>query len=127
MKTNTYNDDVTVVYVEQKKKQAHWTDIDNLKNILEKAFPRMPIISLTVLYHNNDSESQEVKLVDGCGLYSISKVCCENQEHGKRWMFSVLRCDNETNRVVFKYVHPETLDVFDDPNLVDVSTLPAII
>lgn len=128
MSNEKHIDGVTVVYVEpKKKKEKPWDDIDNLKKLIELAFPRQPIIDVNVLYQKTTDGLTEIKISDGYSLYNVSQVAgTVAGSKTNHWIFSVLRVDNEENRVVFKYIHPDTMEVFDDPNLVDIATLPAI-
>ena len=94
-------------------KEPSWDDADNLKEILEIAFPRYPILSMNVLYQKNIDGLKEIKITDGYNLYSVSQIVGTKAGlKTDRWILSVMRVDNDTNQVVFKYVNPETMEVF---------------
>ena len=130
MSKNKYKniDGITVVHVEPTEKKApSWDDNDNLKKILGIAFPRHPILDMNILYQTSVEGLKEIKITDGYNLYNVSQIV--GTKAGLKtdhWILSVLRVDYDTNQVVFKYVHPETMEVFDDPNLVNIETLPQI-
>ena len=72
------------------------------------------------------SESgDEVKLHNDDVLFSVSAIKAKKDEEQKeRWMYSVLCSDSETNMMSWKYVHPTTREVYDDPSEVSFETLP---
>jgi hypothetical protein len=121
------NDGATMVFEHNATKQKLWEDEDNLKTILEIAFPHYPILSMAVLHTKTVNCLKESKITDWDNSYTISQVReTKSGLQQDRWIISVLRVNNETNQVVFKYVHPITMEVFDDPHLVDIATLPRI-
>lgn len=103
---------------------ANMLAIDKVKSIIVNVFPSdCDIKSLKSI----EGSADDVKLSSGKVFYSVSVIMSKHTDENKeRWMYNVLRANEETNETVWKYVHPTTKEVYDDPNMVDYKTLPFV-
>ena len=97
--------------------------VDEARKIIMAVFGKgVDTSAMSVFESDND---EEVKLYNNDVMFTVSIIYAKHSTEDKaRWIYNIVCSDSETNQMSWKYAHPKTLEVFDDPSQAKFETLP---
>lgn len=98
-------------------------DVEIARMVISNAFGS-PVDTNDMIVKESKT-NHEVKMYNDDTLFSVSVITAKRTvDDCAKWLYSVLCSDESTGKAAFKYVHPITNAVYDDPRQVDFATLP---